>query len=66
MKVEYTSVLHSLYQVYIKPDKDFFIQYMAYGNELVVFNPHNRIDRPPIDLTDDQIRYLKALRKTKL
>ena len=66
MKVEYASVLHSLYQVYLKPDKDFFIQYMSYGDELVVFNPHNRIERTPIDLTDDQIRYLKALRKTKL
>ena len=66
MKVEYTSVLHSLYQVYLKPDKDFFIQYMAYGDELEVFNPHNRIERTPLDLTDDQIRYLKGLRKTKL
>ena len=66
MKVEDMGVLHTLYQVYLKPDKDFFIQYMAYGNELEVFNPHNQIERTPIDLSDDQIRYLKGLRRTKL
>ena len=67
MKVEDMGVLYTLYQVYLKPDKDFFTQYMAYGDELVVvFNPYNRIERTPIDLTDDQIRYLKGLRRSKL
>ena len=66
MKVEDMGVLHTLYQVYLKPDKDLFIQYMAYGDELVVFNPHNRIERTPLDITDDQIRYLKGLRKYRL
>lgn len=65
MKVEFNAMFR-LYQVYIKPDKDFFIQYMAYGDELVVFNPYKRIERTPIDLSDDQIGYLKYLRRTKL
>lgn len=29
-------------------------------------NPYKRIERTPIDITDDQIWYLKAIRKTKL
>ena len=59
-------IVRNLYKVYVRPDQEFLIQYLAYGDELVVFNPHNRIERTPIDITDDQIKYLKGLRKTKL
>ena len=59
-------IVRDLYKVYVRPDQEFLIQYLAYGDELVVFNPYNRIERTPIDLSDDQIRYLKGLRKTKL
>ena len=59
-------LVRSLYKVYVRLDQEFLIQYLAYGDELVVFNPYNRIDRTPIDITDDQIGYLKGLRRNKL
>ena len=34
MTVREGGMLHTLYQVYLKPDMDFFIQYMAYGDEV--------------------------------
>ena len=52
-----------LYRVYLKPDKDFFIQYMAAGRELVACNPYERIERTPIDITDVQIMYLEKLKR---
>ena len=59
-------LVRSLYKVYVRLDQEFLIQYLAYGDELMVFNPYNRIDQTPIEITDDQIRYLKALRRNKL
>lgn len=63
MKVD--SLFGRLYKVYLKPDKDFFIQYMAYGIELVAYNPYEeqQIERTPIDLSDDQIGYLRKLKR---
>lgn len=65
MKVEFNAMFR-LYQVYLKPNKDFFIQYMAYGDEVSVVDMSKKYGQRPTDLTRDQIGYLKALKRNKL
>ena len=65
MKVEFNAMFR-LYQVYLKPDKDFFIQYMAYGDEVSVVDMSKKYGERPTDLTRDQIGYLRNLRKRGL
>jgi hypothetical protein len=59
------SILWSYYRVFIKPDREFLLQYLSYGDELTVWNPHTQ--RIPIneefDITPEQRKYLKHLRK---
>lgn len=59
-------MLFSLYKVYLKPDENFFIQYMAYGEELRVFQPNDKVEKSSTDITNDQISYLNNLRKREL
>lgn len=64
-KVE-EGLTHNLYKMYVKPNDDFFIRYMAYGDELQAFNPFHKIERTSTDITDEQIQYLRSLRKQGL
>lgn len=59
-------LLHNVYRVFVKTDKDFYLQYMAYGDNVRVYNYFDKIERTPIDITDDQIVYLKSLRQRYL
>lgn len=62
----YKSSTHNLYKVYIKPDRDFFVQYMAYGDEVRVFCPYKEIAKTDLDISEEQITYLNKLRKQGL
>ena len=55
-----------VYQIYVKPDKDFFIQFMAYGDEVSLFHPYDKDDIPPLVISEDQYQYLNELRKKGL
>jgi hypothetical protein len=58
------SILWSYYRVFIKPDRDFLLQYLSYGDELTVWNPHPQIPvNEEFDITPEQRKYLKQLRK---
>lgn len=59
-------MLHNLYKVYVKPNVDFYIQYMAYGDELRVVDLSDKVEATPTDISPDQIKYLKDLRKRGL
>lgn len=60
-------VLHNnTYKVYLLPDKDFYIQYMSYGGEVMVVGCPANIHPSNTDITADQIKYLKDLRKRGL
>lgn len=60
-------VLHNnTYKVYLLPDKDFYIQYMSYGGEVMVVGCPAKIHPSNTDITADQIKYLKDLRKRGL
>lgn len=65
-KIEgYQSILHNLYKVYVKPDRNFFVQYMAYGNEVRVFCPYKKIKKTDLDISEQQIMYLNKLREQR-
>lgn len=57
---------HYVYHIFVKPDKDFFIQYMAYGDEVRLFHPYDKDNIPPLVITEDQYHYLNNLRKRGL
>ena len=60
-------VLHNnTYKVYLLPDKDFYIQSMSYGGEVMVVGCPANIHPSNTDITADQIKYLKDLRKRGL
>lgn len=60
-------VLHNnTYKVYLLPDKDFYIQYMSYGGEVMVVGCPADIHPSDTDITANQIKYLKDLRKQGL
>ena len=59
-------VLHDIYKVYLLPDKDFYIQYMSYGDEVRVVECPDNIHPSHTDITANQIKYLKDLRKQGL
>lgn len=59
-------ILHNLYKVYVKPNVDFYIQYMAYGDELRVVDLSDKVEATPTDISPDPIKYLKDLRKRGL
>lgn len=59
-------LLHNVYRVFVKTDKDFYLQYMAYGDNVRVYYHFDKIERTPIDISDDQIVYLKSLRQRYL
>ena len=60
-------VLHNnTYKVYLLPDKDFYIQYMSYGDEVRVVECPDNIHPSHTDITANQINYLKDLRKRGL
>ena len=56
----------SNYRVFVKPDADFFVQYMAYGNEVRAVESPEDIATLPTDINYSQIRYLKELRQKGL
>lgn len=60
---DYKSVLYNLYKVFLKPDENFFIQYMAYGDELQLFHPYDKNEIPPLVISEEQYHYLNDLRK---
>lgn len=59
-------LLHNIYKVYLLPDKDFYIQYMSYGDEVRVVECPADIHPSDTDITANQIKYLKDLRKQGL
>ena len=59
-------VLHNTYKVYLLPDKDFYIQYMSYGEGVRVVGCPANIHPSNTDITADQNKYLKDLRKRGL
>ena len=65
IKIE-DNISYFVYQIYVKPDKDFFIQYMAYGDEVRLFHPYDKNDIPPLVINEDQYHYLNDLRKREL
>ena len=56
-------MLYTLYKVYLKPDENLFVQYLAYGDELTAYNPYDKIEKTTIDINERQISYLRNLRK---
>lgn len=54
------------YRVFVKPDADFFVQYMAYGNEVRAVESPENITTLPTDINYSQVRYLKELRQKGL
>lgn len=54
-----------VYRIFIKPDEDFFTQYMAYGEEVRVVN-YEELDKLPIEITQEQIDFLNDLRRTQI
>lgn len=59
-------LLHNIYKVYLLPDNDFYIQYMSYGDDVRVVECPDDIHPSDTDITVDQIKYLKDLRKQGL
>lgn len=60
---DYKSVLYNLYKVFVRPDENFFIQYMAYGDELQLFHPYDKNEIPLLVISEEQYHYLNDLRK---
>lgn len=55
-----------IYKVYVKPDKDFILQYLAYENhQLMVCEIPEDIMKSDTDINEDQIQYLRKIRKTR-
>lgn len=63
---EVSGIIYTIYKVYVKPDKDFLIQYLAYGDEMRVVDMSKKIETSDTDITRKQIKYLNDLRKIKL
>lgn len=61
---DYKSALYNLYKVFLKADEKFFVQYIAYGDELLAYNPytHCQVERTSIDISDEQLSYLRNIR----
>lgn len=56
-----------LYKIYVRPDRDFVLQYLATDKRFVrVINPHDKIPRTPTDISDEQIEYLRGLKRPLL
>ena len=51
------------YKIYVKPDRDFILQYLATDRNVKVINPHDKIPRTPTDISDEQIEYLRGLKR---
>ena len=56
-------IRRNIYRIYVKPDRNFILQYLATGDNVIVCNPHNEIPRTPTDITDEQIEYLRKLKR---
>lgn len=56
-------IRRNIYRIYVKPDRNFILQYLATGDNVIVYNPHNEIPRTPTDITDEQIEYLRKLKR---
>lgn len=54
------------YKIYLKPDENFFVQFMAYGDELRLFHPYDKKEIPPLVISEEQYQYLNKLRKRGL
>ncbi len=61
-----SGIMYTIYKVYVKPDKDFLIQYLAYGDEMRVVDMSKKIEPSDTDITRKQIKYLNDLRKITL
>lgn len=65
MKVDNINIglIFRLYKVFLKPDRYFWLKYLAYGDELKGYYPYDKVTKTETDLSDYQVRYLNQLRR---
>ena len=55
-----------IYKIYVKPNKDFLLQYFAYdGIRMRVCEAPNDIVKSDTDITEEQINYLRSIKRGK-
>lgn len=55
--------LFSTYKIYVKLDSNFFIQYLAYGDEVCVVNRPEYSPESPTDITEDEVAQLQEIKE---
>lgn len=58
--------MYKTYKVFANPTRDFILQLLSYGEEIVILGNREEIPSLPTDLTETQISYLKGLRREML